>query len=54
MQNQQNWRNYLLPVLVLDAVGDQYDDYDALIPQVKALLARPELASGVHVAQLIS
>lgn len=49
MQNQQNWRNYPLPVLVLNAVGDQYDDYNALIPQVKELLAQPGLAGGVHV-----
>lgn len=51
MQNQQNWRNYPLPVLVFDAAGDQYDDYNALVPQVKALLAQPGLAGGVHVVQ---
>lgn len=41
--------SYPLPVLVFNAVGDQYDDYNALIPQVKALLAQPGLAGGVHV-----
>ncbi|MFD1873561.1 DUF5615 family PIN-like protein [Hymenobacter bucti] len=51
MQQQQNWRSYPLPVLVFDTVGDQYDDYNALIPQVKELLARPGLAGGVHVVQ---
>lgn len=49
MQHQQNWRNYPLPVLTLHAKGDQYEDYNALIPQVLALLARPGLAGGVHV-----
>ena len=49
MQHQQNRRDYFLPVLVLDAVGDQYEDYHALIPQVKKLLAQPELPGGVHV-----
>lgn len=48
MQHQQNWRSYALPVLVLNARGDQYDDYNALLPQVLALLARPGLAGGVH------
>ena len=49
MQFQQNWREYQLPVLILDARGDQYDDYNALMPQIKALLARPDLAGGVHI-----
>ncbi len=48
MQFQQNWLNYPLPVITPDAHGDQYDDYNALIPQVKALLARPDLPGGVH------
>ena len=43
MQFQQNWRSYALPVLVLDAHGDQYEDYLALMPQIKALLAQPDL-----------
>ncbi len=46
MPYQQNWADYPLPVLVMDAGGDQYEDYLALMPQ---LLARPELAGGVHV-----
>ena len=54
MQHQQNWRNYALPVLVLNARGDQYEDYNALIPQVKELLAQPGLAGGVHVIKLPS
>lgn len=49
MQHQQNWRNYALPVVVLDAHGDQYDDYNALVPQIKELLAQPNLPGGVHV-----
>jgi hypothetical protein len=36
-------------VLVLDAAGDQYDDYNALVPQVKQLLAQLGLAGGVHI-----
>ncbi|HEX8427736.1 hypothetical protein [Hymenobacter sp.] len=48
MQYQQNWRRYSLPVLVLNAGGDQYEDYHALTPQIKALLAQPNLAGGVH------
>ena len=50
MEHQQNWRSYTLPVLVLSASGDQYqyDDYNALMPQIKALLARPTLAGGIH------
>lgn len=51
MQNQQNWYNYPLPVLVLNAAGDQYDDYNALTPLVKQVLAQPDLAGGVHVVQ---
>ena len=49
MQHQQNWTDYPLPVLVFDANGDQYDDYNALMPQVLALLAQPALPGGVHV-----
>ena len=49
MQHQQNWTNYPLPVLVLDAHGDQYEDYNALMPQVKELLARPGPTGGIHV-----
>ena len=48
MQFQQNWRSYALPVLVLDAPGDQYEDYLALMPQLKALLAQPNLPGGIH------
>lgn len=32
MPHQQNWRIYSLPVLLLDAAGDQYDDHLALMP----------------------
>ena len=49
MPHQQNWVTYPLPVILLDAAGDQYDDYNALMPQVKELLGRPKLAGGVHV-----
>lgn len=49
MQHQQNWRKYALPILALHAKGDQYEDYNALMPQVLALLALPDLAGGVHV-----
>ena len=52
MQHQQNWRKYSIPVLVLDAAGDQYEDYNALVPQVKQLLARPGLLGGVHVVTM--
>ena len=52
MQHQQNWHNYPLHVLVLAPIGDQYNDYLALIPQVKELLARPNLAGGVQVVRL--
>lgn len=52
MQHQQNWYNYPRPVLVLAAAGDQYDDYLALIPTIKQMLARPQLAGGVHVISL--
>ena len=48
MEHQQNWRNYQLPVLVLNAAGDQYEDYNALMLQIKALLAQPNLPGGVH------
>ncbi len=48
MQYQQNWRNYALPVLVLNARGDQYDDYNALMPRIKAVLAQPNLPGGIH------
>jgi len=30
-------------------VGDRYDDYNVLGPQVKQLLAQPGLAGGGHV-----
>lgn len=49
MPYQQNWLTYPLPVVVLDARGDQYDDYLLLMPQVLTLLARPNLTGGVHV-----
>lgn len=49
MRHQQNWRNYLLPVLVLNAASDQYDDYNVLVPRVKDLLAQAGLAGGVHI-----
>ena len=49
MPFQQNWLTYPLPVVLLDATGDQYEDYLALMPQVLALLAQPNLAGGVHV-----
>lgn len=52
MRYQQSWQDYPLPVLVLAANGDQYDDYNALIPLVKALLAQPGLAGGVHIIQV--
>ncbi len=39
-------------MLVLDANGDQYNDYNALMPQIKLLLMRLGLAGGVHVIQL--
>ena len=52
MQHQQNWRNYMLPVLVLQAAGDQYEGYNALVPVIKQLLAQPALAGGVHVIEL--
>ena len=46
--HQQNWLTYPIPVLLLSAPGDQYKDYLALMPQVLALLAQPDLAGGVH------
>ena len=49
MPYQQNWAIYPLPVLVMDASGDQYEDYLALMPQALELLARPGLTGGVHV-----
>lgn len=48
MPHQQNWRTYLLPVILFNAAGDQYEDYLALMPQVLVLLAQPNLAGGVH------
>lgn len=48
MPYQQNWRTYPLPVILLNAVSDQYDDYLALMPQVLVLLAQPDLIGGVH------
>jgi len=48
MPYQQNWRTYPLPVILLNAASDQYDDYLALMPQVLVLLAQPDLIGGVH------
>lgn len=49
MPYQQNWATYPLPVILLDASADQYEHYLALMPQVLALLAQPQLAGDVHV-----
>lgn len=61
MPYQQNWRTYPLPVLLLNARSDQYEDYLALmptvkllVPQVLALLAQPRLVGGVHVVQILT
>ena len=48
MRYEQNWRNYALPVLFLDVPNLKYDTIKLLLPQVLALLARPDLAGGVH------
>ena len=46
MPHQQNWLTYPLPVVVMNANGDQYEDYLALLQQLLALLAQPDLAGG--------
>ena len=49
MRYEQNWRDYSLPVLFLDAPNLKYDTLKLLLPQVLELLAQPDLAGGVHV-----
>lgn len=48
MRHQQNWQRYPLPVVLLDAKPKTYACLLKLLPQVLELLARPELAGGVH------
>ena len=49
MRYEQNWENYSVPVIFLDVPNLRYDTLKLLVPQVLALLARPDLPGGVHV-----
>lgn len=54
MRYEQNWQQYTIPVIFLDAPNLKYDTLKLLVPQVLALLAQPRLAGGVHVVSITS
>ena len=49
MPYQQNWRDRNFAVIVLAAHPKRYDIHLPLLPRVLELLARPDLAGGVHI-----
>ena len=49
MRFEQNWRDYSVPVVFLDVPNLRYDTFKPLLPGLLALLARPNLAGGMHI-----
>ncbi|HEX8427734.1 DUF5615 family PIN-like protein [Hymenobacter sp.] len=51
LQFQQNWQEYPLPVIILQAAKNDYDTLFPLVSALRQLLAQLDLAGGVHVVK---
>ena len=52
MEHQQNWQNYPIPVLVLEALNNRYESHLPLMSEVVGLLSLADLANGIHLVRL--